>query len=57
MGGVAMPGPGARVSGQPGRATSATAPPLVGHYVMLAGLLNAVRVTRDGWTEDFPPES
>jgi AhpD family alkylhydroperoxidase len=28
---------------------------LAGHYVMLAGLLNTVRVARDAGTEGFPP--
>jgi len=28
---------------------------LAGHYVMLAGLLNAARVARDAGTEGFPP--
>ena len=28
---------------------------LAGHYVMLAGLLNAVRVARDAGTAVFPP--
>jgi hypothetical protein len=28
---------------------------LAGHYVMLAGLLNAVRVARDAGTAGFPP--
>jgi hypothetical protein len=28
---------------------------LAGHYVMLAGLLNAARVTRDAGTVGFPP--
>jgi len=28
---------------------------LAGHYVMLAGLLNAVQVARDAGTAGFPP--